>query len=149
MNTLIITAPTGLDITKARELRDFVAESAACGVLVLDAGITWEVAVLPEFGYAMTAPIIASVSESLSAKQEDLPKVTGFTGQGAREKKRIHEALMAYRRAHGLGSFTQLASLAGGEVTDSVLRAAAQGEKLPMEQWRKIGAALDSLTKEG
>lgn len=149
MNALIITAPTGLDIAKARELRDFVAESAASGVLVLDAGVTWEVAELPEIGYVLAAPIAASLSAPLPAEQGGSRKSTSFTGQGAREKKRIHEALLAYRRAHCLGSFAQLAAVADVEVTDAVLRSAAQGEKLPMELWRKIGAALDSLGTEG
>ena len=72
-----------------------------------------------------------------------------FTGYGAKEKRRIYEALRRYRDRHGLGSLEPLAEAAGQGLTATALRGALLGCKLPMETWRAIGSALDRLDPEG
>ena len=134
-NVLILRVPAaeGGDLI---DIRDYILESLERGVLILGQGVSWEVAQLPDLGG------VALAAEPDALEAPVLPAVT-FTGSGAREKRRIRDALVRYREENGLGSLEALAKPDGPTLHD--LRAALSCEKLPMEVWRRIGAALDRL----
>lgn len=70
-----------------------------------------------------------------------------FSGRFGREKQIIRERLMAYRAANGLGCLDAVASKAGPNVTAFLLRDMLVGAASPtIDDWRRIGKALDKLT---
>lgn len=138
-NVLILTVPAakGADLV---DMRDFVLESLELGVLILGQGASWQVEQLPELGGV-------EVREAVKAQGPPLPEPpavgAAFTGYGAKEKRRILDALVQYRDRNGLGSLEALAQPDGPTLQE--LRAALLCEKLPMETCQKIGAALDQM----
>lgn len=143
-SVFVVTVPSGLG-GDLYLMRDYVLESLELGVLIVDEGVRWELLELPELGEvrAQGGPTVdASPAPPETAAQAD---GISFSGHGAREKKRIWQALRAYRDHNGLGSLGPLAELAGQGLTAAVLRGALLGDRLPMDTWRAIGKALDRL----
>ena len=131
------------------EVRAFVLESLALGVLPLGKGVELELLDVPPLGGVLVEG--RGQPPSGTAQPPPAPEPPGdeagpeFTGHGAREKRRVHGALLAYRRRHGLGCLEELAGIIGGGMTAGILRSALARDKLPMEQWRQIGQALVRL----
>ena len=125
------------------EVRAFVLESLALGVLPLGKGVELELLDVPPLGGVLVEG--RGQPPALPAQPPPAPESPGneagpeFTGHGA---------LLAYRRRHGLGCLEELAGLIGGGMTAGILRSALARDKLPMEQWRQIGQALDRLEAE-
>ena len=69
-----------------------------------------------------------------------------FSGRGGDEKRKILERLKAYRESNGLGCLAAVAKRAGPTVSDGLLRDMLIGAASPpMDDWRRIGKALDKL----
>ena len=133
------------------QIRDYVRESLALGVLIVGKEFQWELLELPELGgVRVQDPGGTGTDGPSETPDEGEPEgEVAFTGYGAKEKRRIYEALRRYRDRHGLGSLEPLAQAAGQGLTATELRWALLGGKLPMETWRAIGSALDRLDPEG
>ena len=58
-------------------------------------------------------------------------------------KRETHERLRAYRAAHGLGCFVDLAADCGNGIDEITLSRMHSGERFPIEIWRAVAAALD------
>ena len=58
-------------------------------------------------------------------------------------KRQTHDRLRAYRAAHGLGCFVELAAECGNGVDEVTLSRMHCGERFPIELWRSVAAALD------
>lgn len=68
-----------------------------------------------------------------------------FVGKSSGEKQRVYARLMGYCAAHGLGSARTIAEAAGGALTDDEVRSMKDGDRLPIQKWRILSAALDWL----
>lgn len=134
------------------EVRAFVLESLALGVLPLMEGMALTLLDVPPLGGVLvegrTQPPSGTAQPPPAPEPPEDEAGPAFTGGGAREKRRVYEALLAYRRRHGLGCLEELAGLIGDGMTANILRSALARDKLPMEQWRQIGQALDRLEAE-
>ncbi len=128
---LVVRSPAGSmeDLTK---IRDYVVESLGVGVLVLPADMSYKLEQMP----------LAGVQIEHSEENDIVPKITA-----AEEKRMILKNLKAYRERHGLGSYAALVNEFGGGgriFTVETLRGVADGSlKLPIEDWRAIGTALN------
>lgn len=146
---LVVTVPAAPD-GDICQMRDYVKESLEQGVLVVGAGVQWELLELPELGgvWVQGTGGPGEASTPVTPSETNLEGKAAFAGCGAKEKRRIYERLRNYRDRHGLGSLEPLADAAGQELTVTELRDALLGHKLPMDTWRAIGAALSRLEPE-
>lgn len=137
-----------------RELRDYILESLARGVLVLTEDTTCEVMELPALGgvevlpkpATLEAPGLIDLSGCSGSEEEEPPPVEVAGGRNKEEKQAILARLREYRRAHGLGCWNAVASEAGGGVTPELIRDMLLGkESPPIADWRRIAKALDAL----
>ena len=141
-----------------RELRDYILESLASGVLVLTEDASCEVMELPPLGGVeisreQTEPEAPAgtlgMIDMLSYTSEDAdepPPVEITAGRNREEKQAILERLREYRRTHGLGCWTEVARKAGGTITPELIRDMLLGlESPPIADWRKIAKTLDAL----
>ena len=71
------------------------------------------------------------------------PKGETFRGNGGGEKKMIAERLDAWLDQGGKAWV--LAQHSGGKLTGDEIRMMRARDKLPMEKWKALGAALDSV----
>lgn len=73
----------------------------------------------------------------------------GASGPGSHwaKKKIIHDQLMEYRKRMGLGTLPALAEKA--DVSCETLRLMIEAKPVPIEEWRKVGAALDAMGVPG
>lgn len=149
-SVLVVTVPSALDGDLC-QMRDYVRESLALGGLIVGKEFQWELLELPQLGdVRVQDPGGTGTDGPSETPDEGEPEgEVAFTGYGAKEKRRIYEALRRYRDRHGLGSLEPLAEAAGQGLTATALRGALLGDKLPMETWRAIGSALDRLDPEG
>lgn len=139
---------------RARQIRDYVVESLALGVLVVDPGTNLHLEHYPPLG-----GVTCSVQEETEKEepegeegtdQPDAEHATTNVWPGARVKKRILDRLTSYRKTHGLGCLRQVAELAGKPLTEEILRMTLLGEvKQPLEVWKQIDRALDALEQGG
>ena len=134
---LVVTVPAAPDGDLC-QMRDYVKESLEQGVLVVGAGVQWELLELPELGGVW-------VQGTGGPGEASTPMTPSETNLEGKEKRRIYERLRNYRDRHGLGSLEPLADAAEQKLTVTELRDALLGRKLPMDTWRAIGAALDRL----
>lgn len=111
---LVVTVPAAPDGDLC-QMRDYVKESLEQGVLVVGAGVQWELLELPELGgvWVQNTGSPGEVSTSAISKATNLEDKAAFAGYGAKEKRRIYERLRKYRDHHGLGSLEPLADAAG------------------------------------
>lgn len=147
---------------RARQIRDYVVESLALGVLVVDPGTNLHLEYYPPLG-----GVTCSVQEETEgeepkgeegteqpdesgADRPDAEHAAAHVGPGARVKNRILARLTDYRKTHGLGCLRQVAELAGKPLTEEILRMTLLGEvKQPLEVWKQIDRALDALEQGG
>lgn len=147
---------------RARQIRDYVVESLALGVLVVDPGTNLHLEHYPPLGGVTCAVQEETEKEEpkgeagteqpdeSGADQPDAEHAATNVGPGARVKKRILARLTSYRKTHGLGCLRQVAELAGKPLTEEILRMTLLGEvKQPLEVWKQIDRALDALEQEG
>jgi hypothetical protein len=62
------------------------------------------------------------------------------------QKKRIYAQLKAYRKAHGLGCFKNIAEATGGKIAIGTLANMYTGTKVNDETWLQVGEALERLS---
>lgn len=132
---LVVRVPVMAAEDKVK-LRAEIASSILDGLLLLEDGLTYQVADLP-LPRAWT-PLL----------QEDAPEPEPPrpTGRNAAEKREILERLQRYRREHGLGCFAALAVACGQGVTETTLRNLYSGDEVqPIQVWRQVGAGLEKL----
>lgn len=152
---LFVTVPAA-ESCDLLEIRAYVLESLAAGVLILGPGVEWAVVTLPELGDVVIAspptPPVETVCPpgSISSPPNPAPGseaqgYPAFTGAGAKEKRLICDALHRFRAERGLGCL-RLLTAQSGTLTEDLLRAALRGAKIPIETWRLIGKALDALS---
>lgn len=147
---------------RARQIRDYVVESLALGVLVVDPGTNLHLEYYPPLGGVTCAVQEETEKEEpegeegteqpdeSGADQPDAEHAATNVGPGARVKKRILARLTSYCKTHGLGCLRQVAELAGKPLTEEILRMTLLGEvKQPLEVWKQIDRALDALEQEG
>lgn len=147
-SVLVVTVPSALD-GDLFQMRDYVRESLELGVLIVGKGVQWELLELPELGGVRVQDPGGTGPDGPPEMPDEPEGEVAFTRYGAKEKRRIYEALRRYRDRHGLGSLEPLAEAAGQDLTATALRWALLGGMLPMETWRAIGSALDRLDPEG
>lgn len=63
-----------------------------------------------------------------------------LSGRGAAEKRKILEALQAFRKENGAGAIVLLSRKCG--VEEGILRDILQCHKVPLATWRKVAKAL-------
>lgn len=83
----------------------------------------------------------AAVKAGDTKKQEHV-----FTGRGSAEKREIHDRLLAYREANGIGCLAPLAAAAKG-VSQEDLRMMLGSAPMPLPKWIAVGKALDKIEK--
>lgn len=135
-----------------RTLRDYVLESLERGVLVLTKETELEVIDIPrrlgDVEVVQTPEFVKAVQNNSTEAAKLLKKAT----DQAEEKRDILRRLTEYRKAHGLGCLKEVASKtrSKGKITDNTLRMLLTGDQtfLPIEDWRRIGHALELLEKK-
>lgn len=146
---------------RARQIRDYVVESLALGVLVVDPGTNLHLEHYPPLG-GVTCTVQEETEkeepegeegteqpDESGADQPDAEHTATNVWPSARVKKRILARLTSYRKTHGLGCLRQVAELAGKPLTEEILRMTLLGEvKQPLEVWKQIDRALDALEQE-
>lgn len=142
-NSILLVRVPAEETVVGRELRDYILESLACGVLVLTEDATCEVMELPTLGGVEVKP----------AEEVPEPVPEPKTPTEAEEKREILQRLKDYRAAHGLGSLdavsAKTAYFRDKRLTAEELRMilVGDGPPRPMADWRKISRALDALEK--
>ena len=69
-----------------------------------------------------------------------------FVGKGAAEKREIHDRLLAYREANGIGCLAPLAAAAKG-VSQEDLRMMLGSAPVSLAKWLAVGRALEKIEK--
>jgi hypothetical protein len=64
------------------------------------------------------------------------------------EKRRIYDALKAYRTKHGVGCFKNISESTGGAVAVNTIANMYTGVKVKNETWLLIGEALEKLREQ-
>lgn len=149
-NILLVRIPTQ-EVVNSRELRDYILESLAQGVLVLTEDVSCEVMEIPPLGGVELMPM------SERPTGPDLPEpepdaepmnVELRGGRGAKEKKIIQDRLISYRKKHGLGCWKKVAEASGGRLSEEDLRGLYEGAPFTLASWRIAEMALDALEGE-
>lgn len=160
-NILLVRVPE-TKLEDLRALRDFILESLVLsGLLVLPEDVTLEVMELPtlsgvEIAHLEGAEIPSAVrpaadAGSLSSVEAAAEaEVVSQHQPAAEEKQAILQRLKAYRDAHGLGSLENVSQKTARNkaqrLSADILRMVLTGDTtLPMDEWMKIGRALDLL----
>ena len=134
-SVLVVTVPSALDGDLC-QMRDYVRESLELGVLIVGKGVQWELLELPELGGVRVQDPGGTGPDGPPEMPDEPEGEVAFTGYGAKEKRRIYEALRRYRDRHGLGSLEPLAEAAGQGLTATELRGRCWGASCP---WRPGG----------
>lgn len=122
-------------------LRTYVVESLDRGVLVLPLGTKWSVEMMPRLGGVLIQGDPAPAAGAAQSAGE-------LRSPGA-EKAAILAKLKAYREQYGLGCLDELAGRCGKAISADILRGVLLGSiKLSVQDWRRIGRALDKLAPE-
>lgn len=156
-NVLLVRVPTQ-ETVYSRELRDYILESLAQGVLVLTEDASCEVMELPPLGGVLVA---AGGQELLGAEQPDLtteaeerimnPDPPATDQSEVAEKRAIVQRLKDYRSANGRGCLDKVSEKTAhrkeARISADTLRDVAGdcAPKMELSEWRKIARALDSL----
>lgn len=133
-----------------RELRDYILESLARGVLVLTEDASCEVMELPQLGGVEVKP-----EKEVPVSSPPEPTVPAHASSEAEEKRAIVQRLKDYRAVHGAGCLAAVSAKTARRkdrrISDDVLRhiCADGAPKMPIQDWRSIGKALDSLEQKG
>lgn len=144
-NRILLVRVPDLEAADGRDLRDYILESLAQGVLVLTEGASCEV---------MELPPLCGVDIRTTGNQEgfeansDPPSLI----QGDAEVKRctLHR-LNEYRKRNGLGCLEKVAEktahFRADRLSAETLRMIITGDapKMDISEWKKISKALDAL----
>ena len=148
-NSILLVRVPDQAAVDGRELRDYILESLAQGVLVLTEDASCEVMELPSLGGVETGEDQAPQVQEPPVEAGPAQKKAVFCGQGASEKRKIMDRLKAYRLVHGLGCWTAVAKASGGKLSEDQLRDMAAGTAaLPIGEWRLADKALDKLEQK-
>ena len=149
-NILLVRVPT-LEAVNGRELRDYILESLAKGVLVLTEDASCEVMELPPLGGVMVEvkeqPDLTTEAEGKITN----PELPAADQSGGAEKRAIVQRLKDYRGTHGRGCLDKVSEKTAhrkeARISADTLRdiAADRAPKMELSEWRKIARALDSL----
>ena len=160
-NILLVRVPA-LEAVNGRELRDYILESLAKGVLVLTEDASCEVLELPPLGKVAvveTGQAILTTEQPDSAVEAE-GQVTNSEypatdrSEGA-EKRAIVQRLKHYRSANGRGCLDKVSEKTAhrkeARISADTLRdiAADLAPKMELSEWRKIARALDALEAKG
>ena len=146
-NILLVRVPE-TETNRLRELRDYILQSLEKTVLVLPEDASWELLELPTLGGVTVEP--EEVVTEDAAPEPD----TEMNVSLSEEKRTIAQRLKDYRAAHGPGCLaivsTKTARRKDRRISDDVLREICAGgaPKMPIQDWRCIGNALDALEKK-
>lgn len=159
---MVVTGPE-LPTKSLRELRDYIIESVQLGVLVLNSRSTYRMETMPDLGGVVIMggelydPILwADVDEDAQSgddaggngvlRSHDIPKYSGRAGE---EKRAIFDRLQRFRDKYGLGCLDAVAEKTGGKISVETIRELLVGGiSIPIEDWRRIGRALEKLEME-
>lgn len=141
-NRIFLVRVPETEINRLRELRDHILESLSKGVLVLPEDATHEVIELP--------PIDGVKLELGEEALPPEPEAPAPTSSEAKEKQTILQRLIDYRSLHGLGTLEAVAQKTAHNKnvrlsSDTLRRVLAGDIRLSIDDWRKIGRALDRL----
>ena len=149
-NIFLVRVPIQ-EAVDGRELRDYILESLARGVLVLTEDASCEVLELPPLGgVEITITETPNLTEE-AERQITNPELPATGPSEGDEKRAILQRLKNYRADHGPGCLAVVSARTARRkdrrISDDVLRhiCADGAPKLPMEDWRSIGRALDLL----
>lgn len=146
------------DETKAviERLTDLVDRLDAFAKLIIAAAPTEEpvpTVATADFGECVQIPVVPdskpepSLYEQLTEAVEENAVIPRFKGKSADDKISAWLKMKEYRTTHGLGCWKALGDKLGR--SDAWLRSVYAGEiALPVEEWRKIGAALEEMGKK-
>lgn len=130
-----------------RTLRDYVVESLTLGVLTLGPDMSYQLERFPALSGVKVnqQPQVPVILRSHDIPQPSPSGKRKGRASAAEEKTNILSRLKAYREIHGLGCYGELAKHCQG-LTEEMIRGLALGEvTLPIEDWRKVGNALEKL----
>lgn len=143
-NILLVRVPE-TETNRLRELRDYILQSLEKTVLVLPEDASWELLELPPLGGVAVAP--EEVVTDAAAPEPDAEMIVSLS----EEKRAIAQRLRDYRAAHGPGCLAVVSAKTAhrkdSRISDDVLREICAGgaPKMPIQDWRCIGGALDVL----
>lgn len=149
-NVLLVRVPAQ-EAVDGRELRDYILESLASGVLVLTEDASCEIMELPPLGGVMVEvkeqPDLTTEAEG----QITNPELPAADQSGGAEKRAILQRLKDYRSTYGRGCLDKVSEKTAhrkeARISADTLRdiAADRAPKMELSEWRKIARALDSL----
>lgn len=150
VNNILLVRVPAQEAVDGRELRDYILESLAQGVLVLTEDASCEAMELPQLGGVM---VEAKEQPDLTPEAEGQitnPELPAADQSGGAEKRAILQRLQAYRDSNGLGSLSAVSARTAHSKLERLsvedLRGVLTGDRnLPIEDWRKIARALNRL----
>ena len=72
----------------------------------------------------------------------------GIIGKGAKEKREIHERLLAFCIARGPGTTLRLAAVTNGVLSDENIRDMKQAGRFELAKWKVLDAAMDHIEQQ-
>ena len=151
---LLVRVPTQ-EAVDGRELRDYILESLARGVLVLTEDASCEVMELPPLGgvkiQAESLEPSTAVGSASSVATVVEAAITNQHQAQAEEKRAIVQRLKDYRSANGRGCLEKVSEKTAhrkeSRISADTLRDidADCAPKMGLTEWRKISKALDAL----
>ena len=137
MATVMVVQAPGRAEADLRGLRDYILESLNRGVLVLGAGMSYQLEKFPELG------AVRITSEDVLRGNQELLRRAAPTGTGSGRLKKSEEEIRAAQSQEGC--FKVLAQKTGKLSAETLLSVVTGNQVLPIEDWRKIGRALDKM----
>lgn len=138
----------GMDRMSMLQMRDDILAGVQMGVLILGPDDTVEVRELPPLGGVEVVPgemLSQSPAELVTAPPEGEPGAAE-----GEEKRAILRQLTNYRAVNGPGCLDAVAraTRTKGRINSNTLRMLLVGDtKMPIDDWRKVGRALDKLER--
>lgn len=148
VNSILMVRCPEVETNRLRKLRDYILQSLEKTVLVLPEDASWELLELPPLGGVAVEP--EEVVTEDAAPEPDTEMIVSLS----EEKRAIAQRLKDYRAAHGPGCLAAVSAKTAHRkdrrISDNVLReiCAGGGPKMPIQYWRCIGNALDTLEKK-
>lgn len=140
---ILVVETTVKSLDELAGIRDYVVQSLGVGVLALSPGMSYRLEHMPLSGVDGVQIEHQPIPEMPEPKPPASP---------AQEKQAILEKLAAYRKRHGLGAYGTLAQKygrGGKDFAAETLRSLAENSiTLPIEDWRRIGRALDKAVAD-
>jgi len=144
---IILVCVPEMDVERQREIRDFLLEGWQKGMMVVSDEAEISILELPPL-YGVAVQPQDPAPEAFPSLESEPPPGEASEGE---EKRAIFRRLQDYRAAHGRGCLAEVAKATRtrGRLSDSTLRMLLTGDTvLPIEDWRRIGRALERLEKQ-